>query len=329
MTATGRGSERISLEHIEEAGRVVPPVFRDSPQFVSEALSEELGAELLVKVETLNPLRSFKGRGTDYLLHRRPRPGPLVCASAGNFGQGMAWAGRRRGIPVVVFAATSANPLKIERMRRLGADMKLEGDDFDAAKAAARAFAEERGLWFVEDGREPELAEGAGTIALEILRDHTPEIILVPVGNGGLLAGVGRWVKAHVPDVRVVGVCAAGAPAMERSWRAGRVLTTDRAETVADAIAVREPVPEAVADLEPVVDDMLLVDDATLLEAVGVILRRLGVVVEPAGAAGVAAIMDHPERFRGRPVATVLTGGNVTPEQLRRWALADPSGEPR
>src|SRR5919202_1781822 len=125
---------------------MIDPVFRHSPQFVSGALSDRLGLRLLCKVELLNPIRSFKGRGADYFLQRLGSdPRPLVCASAGNFGQGLAYAAARRAIEVTVFAAHGANPLKLERMRRLGADIRLSGDDFDAAKAAARAHAQRTG----------------------------------------------------------------------------------------------------------------------------------------------------------------------------------------
>src|SRR2546423_2283526 len=144
---------RISVEHIAEAAERIDQVFRDTPQFVSEPLSALLGATVMLKVETLNPIRSFKGRGTDYLLHRIDVPAPgLVCASAGNFGQGIAYAGRRRGHRVTVFAAVNAIPLKVKRMRELGAEVVLAGDDFDAAKELARRRASETGAMFVEDG---------------------------------------------------------------------------------------------------------------------------------------------------------------------------------
>jgi len=128
----------ISVDRIEEAATLIDPVFRDTPQFVCEPLSDRLGVATVLKVECVNPIRSFKGRGTDYLLHRLgPQPNGLVCASAGNFGQGMAYAARKRGTRLTVFAAISANPLKVDRMRALGAEVMLEGQDFDDAKAGA------------------------------------------------------------------------------------------------------------------------------------------------------------------------------------------------
>ena len=299
---------------------MVDPVFLDTPQFVSEPLGARLGCELTVKVETLNPIRSFKGRGTGFLLHQARRAEPLVCASAGNFGQGLAYDARRRGLPLTVFAAETASPLKVERMRALGAEVRLAGADLDAAKEAARAFAGREGFRFVEDGREPEIAEGAGTIGLELSRlAGRLDAVLVPLGNGALLAGVGCWLKARAPAVEVLGVCAAGAPAMERSWRSGTLQVTERAETIADGIAVRVPVPQALADLHGRVDDVLLVDEEEIVRAMRLVFADLGLVVEPAGVVGVAALLAHPARFAGRRVATVLCGGNLTPAQVERW----------
>jgi threonine dehydratase len=312
---------RISLDAIRDAASVIDPVFLDSPQFESDPLGAVLGAHVVVKVETLNPIRSFKGRGAEYFVHGLPPDAPrLVCASAGNFGQGMAWATRRRGRSLDVFASTAANPLKIERMRDLGAAVHLAGSDFDAAKDAARAFAEQIGGWFVEDGREPPISEGAGTIGLELLFGGPPfDAVVIPLGNGALLGGIATWVRAESPETRIIAVCAAGAPSMERSWRAGRVITTDRADTIADGIGVRVPIPEAVSDLQGIVDDILLVHDADTVEAMRLLLSHVGVVVEPAGAVGVAAIHAHKERFAGQRIATVLCGGNVTEEQRRLW----------
>src|SRR5262245_60644269 len=203
MQTTLTEPHRLSLERIAEAATVIDPVFLNSPQYLAEPIGQQLGCRLVLKVETLNPVRSFKGRGAEYLtasLHGRPH---LVCATAGNFGQGMAYAARKRGIPLTVFAAANANPLKVERMRALGAEVRLVGSDFDAAHEAARAFAVETSARLVEDGREPAIAEGAGTIGMELLRWPDPfDAILVPLGDGALLAGVARWVKAHHPATR-------------------------------------------------------------------------------------------------------------------------------
>lgn len=310
---------RLSLERIAQAATVIDPVFLNSPQYLAGFPGERLDCRLVVKVETLNPIRSFKGRGAEYLaasLRGRPH---LVCATAGNFGQGMAFAARKRGLPLTVFTAANANPLKVERMRALRADVRL-AQDYDAAHLAAKAFAMENGAQLVEDGRDPAIAEGAGTIGLELLRWPDPfDAILVPLGDGALLAGVARWVKAHQPATQMIGVCAKGAPAMERSWRSGRVQERERADTIADGIAVRIPFPEALADLTGLVDDILLVEDDTLVAAMRLAHQELGVVLEPAGAAGLAAVLTYRERFQGQLVGAILSGGNITAEQIRQW----------
>lgn len=319
---------RLSLDRIERAAATIDPLFRDTPQFDCEPLSQALGVRsLLLKVETLNPLRSFKGRGADFYAreHAESLAGrTLVCASAGNFGQAMAWACRARGWPLVVYSSTAANPLKVERMRALGAQVRLEGDDFDTAKAHALRHAESDGACFVEDGREAAIAEGAGTIAVELLRSRAPvDTLLVPLGNGALLTGIGRWMKAHAPAVRVVGVSASGADAMAVSWREGRCIERTRADTIADGIAVRVPVPEAVIDMAGTVDDVLLVDDAAIRRAMRLLFVHAGLVVEPAGAAGVAAVLAHPSLRDAGRLATVLCGSNVTPSQAAQWFIRE------
>ena len=336
MTSTRPVSgARITIAGIARAAAALHPAVRDTPLVDSEALDAALGARPLLKLETLGPVRSFKGRGTDwYVAHlleeTNGTPPALVCASAGNFGQGLAWAARRHGIPVTVFAAMSANPLKVERMRALGARVVLEGRDFDAAKEAAQAHVASvgDGCRFVEDGREPAIAEGAGTIALELLRDITarglpvPDAWLVPLGNGALLAGIAHWVREYAPATRLVAVCAEGAPAMARSLAAGHAVTTPEISTIADGIGVRVPVTEALADLRGMVDEVRLVSDEAIVEAMRLLWRSHGIAVEPAGAAGLAALVADPATWRGATIATPLCGGNVTDEQAARWLLA-------
>jgi threonine dehydratase len=312
---------RLSLEGIEAAARQVDPVFLNSQQFESEALGHELGLRLVLKVETVNPIRSFKGRGADFFVSRLvANSPPLVCASAGNFGQGLAYAVRKRGLPTIIYAAEGANALKLDRMRSLGAEVRIFGRDFDEAKQQARTVASETGAAFVEDGAEPAISEGAGTIALELCRwPQSFDFILVPLGNGALLSGIGTWMKAHSPNTRVIGVCAAGAPAMALSLQQGNVRATDSVATIADGIAVRVPVPQVLGDLAAVVDEVLLVEDDAIVRAMQLAFRHHGLLVEPAGAVGLAAAIAHKTRFRSALVATPLCGGNLTEEQIRRW----------
>jgi threonine dehydratase len=311
---------RLSIERIEEAARIIDRVFLRTPQFVCEPLGDVLGARLALKIESLNPIRSFKGRGTEFLVSRLGGEANLICASAGNFGQAMAYSCRKRGIPLTVYAAFNANPLKIERMRALGADVKLHGEDFDAAKIEAKRVAALSGSRLVEDGFEPATGEGAGTIGLEWLEfPETLDTLLVPLGNGALLGGVAAVFKERSPWTRIVAVQAAGAPAMVESWRADRVIVHERMQTIADGIGVRVPIPETLDDLHGLIDDAVLVSEEGIVEGMRLLHRHAGVVAEPSGAVGVAALLQHLEMFRGQLVGTIVCGGNLTPDQMREW----------
>ena len=311
---------RLSLQNIVAASAAIDPVFRDTPQYEAETLHEQLGCRLVVKVETLNPVRSFKARGAQFLVSQMSGSPHLVCATAGNFGQGMAYAARRRGWPITIFVGANANPMKVDRMRGLGATVRQGSDDPDVLHAEAEAFAHENGCHLVQDGREAAIAEGAGTIAVELLRwPKCFDDIVVPLGDGALLGGMARWVKAQCPTTRVIGVCATASPAMERSWRSKKVVSAPCDGTIAAGIAVGTPFEEAVTDLTGLIDDVLLVPDSSLIAAMRLAHKELGVVLEPAGAAGLAAVLDHREQFRGRLVATVLTGGNVSQNNAKEW----------
>ena len=308
----------ISVERILEAAKVIDPVFLHTPQYECEPLSARIGVRTVLKVESVNPIRSFKGRGTDYLLHRlaAPKQG-FVCASAGNFGQGMAYACRKRGVPLTVFAARGANPLKVERMRALGATVTLQGEDFDQAKDAAKKSASQNGQTYIEDGRLGAIAEGAATIALELGNAGELDAIFVPLGNGSLGNGIGTWQRHASSKTRVIAVCAESAPSMALSWQAGRPVDA-ASSTIADGIAVRVPVPDAVTLMPATFDDVMLVSDDEMRDAMRYLLADTGLVVEPAGAAGVAAIAKRSELKGGR-VAAIITGGNLTEAQVRDW----------
>lgn len=317
---------RIALADIAAAPRRIPREFRDTPQYVNEPLSAALGCSLTLKVETINPIRSFKGRGASVLVSRlvevagtAPRT-PLVGASAGNWGQALAYACRAAQWPLVLFAAESANPLKVERMRALGAEVRLVGEDFDAAKQQAEAFARAQGWRMVADGLDVEASVGAGTIGLELCAGGASyDTVLMPLGNGAMLTGIGRWIKAASPSTRVIGVQARGADAMTRSWREGQLVFPERIDTIADGIGVRVPIAEAVADMRTTVDDVVLVEDAALVEAMRLLHRHAGLVVEPSGAAGVAALRAVPGLAHDARVATIICGGNLTEAQASQW----------
>jgi len=313
-------SRRLSLERIDAARSIIDPVFLNSPQFEAEDLGDALQVRLTLKVETLNPVRSFKGRGAELYVARDAGESAMVCASAGNFGQAMAYAARARALPLTVFAAENANPFKVSRMRALGARVVLAGHDVDAAKEVARNFAHEQGSPFVEDGREVAISEGAGTIALELCAaEPSLEAIFVPLGNGALLAGVATVLRALQPSVKIIAVASEGAPAMVDSLRSGSLRRTAGVDTIADGIAIREPVPEALEDLDGLVDETLLVSDNDVIHAMQMVYTRVGLVTEPAGAAGLAGLWKIAEQWRGARVATILCGSNVTPADAQRW----------
>lgn len=307
---------RLSAERIAAAVDVIAPALQHTPVVQLSML----GCDLVLKDETAGPLGCFKGRGADLFvsqLEDRMQGSSIVCASAGNFGLALADAGLRRGVRVTVFVSTHANAHKVARIRELGGEVIVAGHDFDAAKDAARASATSTGSVFVEDGDAIAISEGAGTIAAEL--DAPLDAIVVPVGNGALIAGIGTWMRAHHPSTRVIGVCAAGAPVMRTCWEHRRIVTGARAETIADGIAVRVPVPAAIDDVAHVIDDFVAVDDNALVDAMRALYARTGIAAEPSAVAGLAAIAATPARFAGMRVATIVTGKNLTREQHERW----------
>lgn len=297
------------------APRLIDPVFLNSRLLAGTPLDAAVGCQVIAKLEIENPVGSFKGRGTELFAATALVPGEaVVCASAGNFGQGLARAARKRGHSCVVFAAETANQVKIAAMRHLGAEVRLAGADFDAAKEAAISHALQHGLRYVEDGSEAAIAEGAGTIGLELAAAGGFDTILVQLGNGALLAGVGAVLREMQPRTEIIAVVAENAPAMKLSLEAGRPIATDTANSIADGIAVRVPIPGVLQLLRKCCDDVVAVEEASLIQAMQLAHRELAVLLEPAGAAGIAAILADPQRFRDRRVATILSGGNLSNE---------------
>lgn len=323
LVVHARPARRLSLENISRSRSVIPAEFLNSPQYDCEPLSQALGCRLTIKLDFTNPIRSFKGRGASFLVSemlRRVETRALVCASAGNWGQAMAYACRSHGLPIIIYAAVNANPLKIGRMKALGAEVRLEGNDFDAAKDAAKRYARSIHGWMVEDGLEAAISEGHGTMAIELLaRGDAFDAVTVPLGNGAMLAGMAHWFKAASPATRMLGVCATGADAMEKSWRSKTTVIQPSASTIADGIAVRVPIPEALDDMDGLLDDVLLVDDEHIKKAMRLVYQHAGLMLEPAGAVGVAAILADPARFAGQSVATVLCGSNITESQIKEY----------
>ena len=312
---------RVTPAGIARAAHSIDRAFTHTPVVQHDDLDAWLGARIACKVESLGPLRSFKGRGGDWFMKQRTATGPVCAASAGNFGQALAYAARAASVPCTIFASVNASVLKVTRMRALGATVIQAGADFDAAKDAARDHAAQHGHEFVEDGEALAITEGAGTIAVELANAVTLDTLLVPLGNGALLAGVATWMRAVSPQTRIVGVVAEGAPAMIRALTGIQVDTHADVQTIADGIAVRVPVKEAVDDLRGLADDYVAVSDDAMRSAMRGMISHVGLIVEPAGVVGIAALLSAAHGTYGERVGTILCGGNVTVEQMSEWGV--------
>ena len=316
---------RLDTARIRAARRVIDPIFLDTPLYRCEALEPALGCTVSIKVETANPVRSFKGRGTEVVANLLAESGTraVVCASAGNLGQALAWSGRGRGLDVTVVASRFATVAKLDRIRALDARLELVDGDHEMARERAAAIARHDGIRLLEDSLDIETCEGAATIGLELV-DPAPsfDTVLIALGGGALATGVGHVVKALAPDVEVICVQPLGAPAMTHSWRGRRVVTTDATDTIADGVAGRCPIPAVLDDLLVVADDAVLVEEASIITGMRMLLEHAGLVVEPSAALGIAAILQDRDRFAGRHVVTILCGSNVDVDAYRRWVGA-------
>jgi threonine dehydratase len=301
------------------------PHLMPTPLVESPALSESLGLDVRLKLETLQPIGAFKVRGGVNLVGgieegAEPRPRGFITASTGNHGQSMAYAARLFGYPAVIYAPEDCNPYKAESIRRLGAELVLTGPDFESARQAAEAAAAERGYRYVGP-IEAGLVAGVATATLEIL-ETWPEVdaILVPLGGGSGAAAVCLAGKGIKPGLEVIAVQAAGAPAFYRSWKSGRIETIDRIETFAEGLATRTAYALSLKLLRGALDEVALVSDDELERAMLALLRHAHVLAEAAGAASTAAAAQPAirERLAGKRVALMVSGGNVTPEGLKR-----------
>ena len=231
----------------------------------------------------------------------------------------MAYAARLFGAKATIFMPEAANPLKAEATLAMGAEVVRTGRDFDVARLAAEEHAERHGLRYIHSSNEPLLVAGVATASLELL-EAVPEIdvLFVPVGGGSGVLGAGVVARAVNPAIRVIGVQAEGAPAVYRSWREGRRVVTENVTTFAEGLATREPFEMPLALFPKLVDEIVLVDDDAIAEAIRLILDTARQVAEGAGAAVVAAAMARREELAGKTVGLILSGGNITTEQLRR-----------
>ncbi|MFJ8251145.1 threonine/serine dehydratase [Streptomyces sp. NPDC094466] len=313
---------RLNTARIRAARRVIDPIFLDTPLYRCEALEPGLGCTVSIKLETANPVRSFKARGTEVVASLLADSGSraAVCASAGNLGQALAWSGRGRGLDVTVVASRSATRAKLDRIRALGGGLELVDGDHEMARERAAAIARHDGIRLVEDSLDIETCEGAATIGLELV-DGSPsfDTVLIALGGGALATGVGHVVKALAPEVEVVCVQPLGAPALTHSWHQRRVVTTDSTDTIADGVAGRHPIPAVLDDLLLVADDAVLVRESSIISGMRMLLDHGGLVVEPSAALGIAAILEDRDRFAGRHVVTIVCGSNVDVDAYRRW----------
>ncbi len=250
-----------------------------------------------------------------------------VCASAGNLGQALAYSGRSRRISTTVVAGSTANPYKVERIRALGATVRIVDGDIEDARRLARQIANSEDAFLVEDSENIGTCEGAGTIGLELLEEVRPiDVVLIALGGGAMATGVGYVFKRLAPQVEIVGVQPRGAPAMALSWRTGSVVETERTETIADGVAGRFPIPAVLDDLLVVADHVALVEEDSIIAGMRMLYRHAGLIVEPSAALGIAAILEDPSRYTGKRVATIICGGNVIPADFERWVI-EPQSE--
>jgi threonine dehydratase len=303
------------------ARRRIAPHLSRTPAVRTPALDEALGCEAYVKCEALTPIGAFKVRGgINYMLTlpAEQRARGVVTASTGNHGQSIAYAARLCGVRAIIYAPRNANPLKVASMRRLGAELALEGEDFDEAKLLAEARADADGMKFVSSGDEPALIAGVGTAYLELLEDVPDlDIILAPVGGGSGASGACLARDGMSPSTRVIGVQAAAAPAIHDSWRSGKIVTYSRAPTFADGLATREPFVVPLAIMQGGLADFWLVTEDGMRDAIRLLARTIHLIAEGAGAAATAAAVASPDAVRGRKVGLMLSGGNLPLESLR------------
>ena len=307
------------LADVLAARQRIAPYLQPTPLYRYPVLDAVTGACTWVKHENHQPVGAFKVRGGVNLVSQltaAERRRGVIAASTGNHGQSVAYAADLFGVRAVICVPERANPVKVESMRALGAEVVFHGRDFDDAREHCEELAAARGYRYVHSGNEPELIAGVATCALEILlaRPDT-EVIVVPVGGGSGAAGACVVAKAVRPSVQVIGVQSEAAPAAQRSWQA-RALRTGTNSTLAEGLATRTAFELPQKILWEKLDDFVLVSEDALQEAARVMIEKTRNLVELAGAAALAAVLSDPARFAGRNVAIVCSGGNMSPAQL-------------
>jgi threonine dehydratase len=307
------------LADVLAARERIAPYLSPTPLYRYPALDALTGARLWVKHENHQPVGAFKVRGGLNLMSRLSddeRQRGVITASTGNHGQSIAYAARQFGVRAIVCMPEQANPVKVESMRALGAEVIFHGRDFDDAREYCEKQAAEHGYRYVHSGNEPLLIAGVGTYVLEILEAQPGiEVIVVPIGGGSGAAGACTVAKAVRSSIEVIGVQSDASPAAFRSWQA-RALETAPTATIAEGLATRTAflLPQQI--LWRLLDDFVLVSDQALRVATRTMIEKTRNLVEPAGAAALAAVLADQARFAGRDVAVVCSGGNISPAQL-------------
>ena len=315
----------VSLDDVRAAhARIADAVVR-TPTLISRTLSELTGATVYLKFENLQFTAAYKERGalnTLLQLSDEAKAKGVIAASAGNHAQGLAYHAHRLGVPVTIVMPTNTPIVKVTQTQGHGATVILEGDTFDAAYAHARVLEAERGYSFVHPFDDPRIIAGAGTTAIEMLEDAPAiDTFVTPIGGGGLISGMATVARAAERRIEVVGVEARLFPSMYNRMR-GTALPC-AGDTLAEGIAVKEPGGVTARMVQALVDDIVLVSERRLEEAVALLLQIEKTVVEGAGAAGLAALLAYPERFRGKTVGVVLCGGNIDTRLLANVLLRD------
>lgn len=311
-----------TLADVYAARLVVNRYLKPTPLIHSPRLSSALGCEAYLKLENLQPTRAFKIRGGINYFQRMGREAVergVITASTGNHAQSIASAGRIFGSTVKIVMPRGVSQVKIEAVRELGAEVVFHGSYFEEALAHAQDLSRREGRLFVHPVNEPLLYEGVATMHLEVL-EELPDLDMVinPIGGGSGCSGACIVFKGVRPSVRVVGVQAEGAPAFFHSWKAGRIVTTDGARTLAEGLATTTAYELPLAIMKGKLDDLVLVSDDEMMQAVRLLLNATGQLAELSGAASTAAAQKISSEVRGKKVVLMLTGGNMQPEMLQR-----------
>lgn len=306
---------------ILQARKVIRPYLQPTPLHNYPALDQLVGARVYVKHENYQPISAFKIRGGINLISQlsaEEKSRGVMTASTGNHGQSIACAARMFGVRAVIVVPEAANPVKIEAIRSHRAEVVFHGKDFDDARSHCENLARQKGMRFISSGDEPLLIAGVGTHTLEILEERPEvDVVIVPVGGGSGVSGACIAAKAMKPDIRVIGVQSTAAPSAYLTWKE-RKWTEAKMETMAEGLATRAPFMLPQQILWKYLDEFLLVEEDDLRNAVFVYLEKVKTLAEPAGAAPLAAALKFPEKFRDKSIALILSGGNISPEQLRQ-----------